>query len=337
MTEVFLHVGFPKTGTTFLQEVCFPHLKGVHAVIQRYPSPPTGMIKRLWRLAEAYPLFIDMDENRAEVNRFVEGITDGKLLISSERLVGDILWTFHDHVRVTDGLHDLFPSARIILTIRRQDDFLESLYRMYVKSYFYPTIDGFLCYTDGQFRDWIRPPLVFPSINVWRLNYHVYAQNYAAAFGRKNVTVLPYELLRDDPERFHTALAEFMAIEPYFPRDSTIVNRGYSRLSCRIALALNRFVRDPQWESRPWRVIPHHPLTGYLSRIDRHGPAHRTFDAINRRLSLQYALENVDRIHYSRGNIIDDEKRRLILEIHRDSNRRLDEEYGLGLRQYGYY
>jgi hypothetical protein len=338
MTDVYLHVGFPKTGTTFLQEYCLPHLRGIHVVTLRNFSTPTGVTERLWRVTAGYPLFVDMDENRAAMDRFLRGIDEDKVLISSERLAGTGLWGFRDNFQVTDCLRRLLPAAKIILTIRRQDDFLESLYRQAVRNHFDVPIDTYLNYVRHEFIDWYRPPLAFPSINVWHFNYHAYVQNYIAAFGRSNVLVLPYEMLRRDPPRFHAGLAAFMGIDPYYPPDDIIAYRSYSRLSCRIALVLNRFVRDSRREKRPWHVIPDRPPTGNLSHRDRHGLAYRALGAIHQRLTLGYVLRNVvDRIPYSQGNVINDEKRRLIMEIHRESNRRLDEEYSIDLRKYNYY
>jgi hypothetical protein len=289
-------------------------------------------------VAEAYPLFLDIDEQRAEIDRFLCGIAEDKALITSVRLFGDPFLGFRDHVQVTESLRRLIPSAKIILTIRRQDDFLESLYRQFLRGYHFPTIDGFLSYANHQFANPVRPPTTHPSINVWRLDYHVYAQNYAAAFGRDNVMVLPHEMLRADPQRFHAELAAFMGVEPYYPPDSSDINPSYSLVSCRVALLLNRFVRAPEWERRPWRVIPHEPLTPYLSRRAEHGRTGRLLDAVNRRLSLLYMLENVvNHVPSPRGRLINDEKRALILDIHRASNQKLDEEYGIDLRQYGYY
>lgn len=338
MKDVYIHVGLMKTGTSFLQLRCFPHLKGVHVVRQLWPAPPAGMIERLWRVADMYPLFVDIDEQRAEIGRFLSEVTEDKVLITAERLFGYPGMSFRDHPQVTESLRRLFPSAKIILTIRRQDDFLESMYRQFLWAYYYPTIDGFLNYANHQFANPFRPPPAYPSINVWRLDYQVYARNYAAAFGRQNVLVLPHEMLRADPQRFHTELAAFMGVEPYYPPDSGDIHASYSLLSCRIALLLNRFVRAPGWERRPLRVIPHEPLAPYLSRHDEHDRIYRVLDAVNRRLSLRYMLENVvDRLPSPRGRLISDEKRTLILDIHRVSNRKLDEEYRINLQQYGYY
>jgi hypothetical protein len=346
MTEVYLHVGLPKAGSTFLQECCFPHLRGVHSVTSDSKS---GLTSRLSRVAESYPLFVDMDEEKAEIDRFLGEVGDDKVLISSEKLVGYHAWGFRDHFQTTESLRHLFPSAKIIFVIRRQDEFLESVYRQLLKQCFYPTVDGFLGYSPkemiysrrriGQGFAISPSPVIFPSVNVPRVDYYAIVRHYATTFGRRNIIVLPQEMLRNDPQRFHTELADFMGIEPYFSlMDTKVVNRAYSLLSCRIALLLNRFVRHPAHEKRPWRLIPHHPLTSYLYHRATHDRTYRLLDALNQRLSLRYVLENVvDRIHYRRGRLISDEKRRLIMEIHRESNRKLDKEFGLGLEEYGYY
>lgn len=312
MKEVYLHVGLPKTGTTFLQERCFPRLKGVHLVRKEYKAWPPPIIELLWRVAEGFPLFVDMDERRAEVDRFLRGIGEDKVLISYERLTGDTMWSFRDHASATESLRELFPAARIIFTIRRQDDILEGFYRQHLRNFYYPTIDGYLNYRDGRFGDMFRPTPAFPSISVWRLDYYTYARNYAALFGRPNVKILPYEMMRAEPRRFHGQIAEFLGVEPYEPPAGGAVNRSYSLLSCHLAQRLNRFARVPWREQRPWQVIPPKPL--------------------------QYALENiVDRVHYKKGNFISAEKRRRIMEIHHDSNRRLAAEHDLDLQRYGYY
>jgi hypothetical protein len=337
--DIYIHVGFPKTGTTFLQRRCFPKLKGVHVVRYHQDVGLTGLLRTLWRIVDAYPLFVDMDKHRSEVNQFLQGVPQDKLLITLESLAGNALRGFRENAQATESLRELFPSAKIILTIRRQDTFLESLYRQFLWAYYDPTIDDFLSFRDHEFINWFRAPPAYPSINVWRLDYHVYAQNYAAAFGRENVLVLPQEMLRNDPRTFHVRLADFLDVEPYFPPPgSDELNRGYSSRSCRIAFRLNRFVRAPWRDARPWHVIPHEPLTPYLRRRDRRDQTYRLLDALNRRLSLRYVLKNVvDRFHYRQGDILGDEKRRLLLDIHRESNRMLDKEYDINLQQYGYY
>jgi hypothetical protein len=129
-----------------------------------------------------------------------------------------------------------------------------------------------------------------------------------------------------------------MNIEPYFPPANIPVNRGLSKVSGHIALTLNRFIRAPRFDKGPLRVIPHEPFTPYLRRRTQHDLGFRLLDAINRRLSLRYVLETfVDRLPLPQGKFINDEKRRIIMQIHSESNRRLDEDYDLGLKQYGYY
>jgi len=111
-SDVFLHIGMHKTGSTFLQREVFPRLPGVHAVV-RAESSLAGLWKR--------PV-------------------DRTLLISDEGLCG-IPWSvpvrrdysWHaDRVGRLQSAAKLFPNARVIVFFRRHADFILSLYKQYL-------------------------------------------------------------------------------------------------------------------------------------------------------------------------------------------------------------
>src|SRR6185369_17314986 len=74
MRRVYLHLGMPKTGTTFLQTSCFPFLSGL-----RYND--SELIRLLDKIAYTNPAFLELDSLKLEATRIVNSSGD-KLLIS---------------------------------------------------------------------------------------------------------------------------------------------------------------------------------------------------------------------------------------------------------------
>lgn len=315
MRDIVFHVGIHRTGTTFLQTRCYPFLTDVHLVCrENYSASDTGSFTdRLARLAGANPLFLDLDAEQAVLERCLARVDQRTVLISMERWFGSMWHGFSNNQINSQTLRHLFPAARIILTIRRQDTLLESLYRQILRGYGYPTVDCFLNLVDGRFLELGQNHTYFPSINPRTLDFHGYVRNYAALFGDENVLVLPLERMVQDPRGYFETLCGFIGTEPYYPDTAQPVHEGYSLLSSRIALVLNRFVRvNRRGAGSLPRFLPPRPLRHVLTNV-------------------------VDRHAHTKGQLIDDRTRRLVMDLLGDSNRALDEDLGLGLRPYGYY
>jgi len=144
MREIFLHVGLPRTGTTFLQRNVFPKLNLNY----------TNLIKHGF-----FP-------------------TDGKNLLSDENLCGRPQSpSTLDRKMMLLGLHEMYPDAKVIVCFREQEAFFKSLYTVFVKTgfsgtfreakkimimkYHYPEIKKFLNKTfddvfEYQFEDFVR-------------------------------------------------------------------------------------------------------------------------------------------------------------------------------------
>jgi Sulfotransferase family len=319
----------PKTGTTFLQARCFPFLKGI-----RYRDP--ALMNLLDCIAYTNPAFLDLHLIKQEVDRIMSASAD-TLLISHERLFGNMLANFWDHTHITSCLKHLFPDGRIILVIRRQDELAESIYKQSLQSGYHQRIDSFLNYRKKTFQD-AGDHLGQPNLDVKQLDLHRYAQSYAAQFGRKNLLVLPYELLRVNQEAFLDRLFSFIGVEPFYPPLNGRENRSYSWLSSHVALLLNRFVRAEGDGSRFLQFIPNKPFSSFLDST----PSDRRFDkalrALNRRLTLRHILQNgLDKVVYTNRSLISAKKREMIVEVHRETNKRLGAEFDLNLNCFGYY
>lgn len=330
MKPVYLHVGMPKTGTTFLQARCFPHLKGI-----RYQDRELSAL--LDRVIYTNPIFLDLPRARSESDAVLEKMREASLLISNERLFGNMLRNFHDNLHLTCCLKALFPVAKVIVVVRRQDELAESIYKQSLQSYYYQRLDSFLNYRRQTFAD-AGDHLGPPSLDVKLLDLHRYVQHYVEQFGRDNVAVLPYELLRHDQRAFLAKMAATLNVEPFYPAHDYQENRSYSWLSCRVARALNRFVRVEGDGARLLQFIPNKPFSSFLNGRPSERRIYRALRDINRRLTLRHFLQNgLDRILYVERNLISRRKRELIMALHKDSNARLDGEFNLSLKSFGYY
>jgi hypothetical protein len=330
MKNIYLHLGMPKTGTTFLQARCFPYLKGV-----RYRDQQ--MMDLLDSVIYTNPTFLDLQKIHQEAEDVLAKIVGESLLISHERLFGNMLMNYRDNLYLTTCLRGLFPEAKIIIVIRRQDDLVESIYKQSLQSSYHQRINRFLNYRDKKFED-ARDQPALPNLDVKQLNLHKYMQTYVEQFGRDSLLVLPYELLKHDQSAFLDRLFAFLNVEPFYPEKNSLENRSYSWLSSHLALLLNRFVRV-EWDgSSLMQFIPDKPFSDFLKERTSKSRLYRILGGINRRLTLRHLLQNgVDRVVYVKGNLISRKKRQAILALHKESNHALDEEFGLDLQRFGYY
>jgi len=105
-TEVVIHIGLHKTGTTFLQTEVFPKIPNIN-----------------------YQTKVDLTTKvvPGKINLFSDENLDG----GSYRLFN----TVENRYNIMKNLHSLYPNAKIILCIRDRDAWLRSAYKQYIVAY----------------------------------------------------------------------------------------------------------------------------------------------------------------------------------------------------------
>jgi hypothetical protein len=228
-----LHVGYHKTGTTWLQREVFPHPESSFCLpwIRDQVLDALILPKDLYYDAEAARRFFAPGLAQAEE----AGRTP---VLSFERLTGNPHVGGYDSRILADRLAGLFPKGRVLLVVREQRSMILSLYKQYVRE------GGAL-----SLRRYLYPPREgrarVPGFDFRFFEYDRLVSHYRKRFGEDSVLALPYEMLRADARLFVRRVAEFAGAAP--PPSLPSGRRNVAHPACTLWLkrALNLlFVRS---------------------------------------------------------------------------------------------
>jgi hypothetical protein len=250
-SPVLIHVGYYKTGTTFLQEDFFarhPHINFVGCSSGNYH--PEELLKliysppQVWRKSIALSLAADRPN-----------------VISFESFSGGSLWQGGGGMsideRTASRLKNVFPRARILIVIREQFTMLKSVYWQYVWEGGTLSFGGFV---DRSLAD----PLFFSP---YQLAYDELSRRYQDLFGSESVLVLPFERLLLDRGGFVATVNRFMGVPDFQPEKTTINASPGGALAFFYVRLINRVfgAESPQFRQwsrtfrqrllRPWRLL----------------------------------------------------------------------------------
>jgi hypothetical protein len=193
--NVLLHVGYHKTGTTWLQRYLFNNKDF------GFVSPMS--IKDMMEII-IFPNALDfsVEACRAEIDQRLKDIESKDLtpVFSTERFSGHPHSGGYDSKMLGDRLHALFPEARILICIREQKKMILACYNQYIKKGGAISVSAYLRVFERK-----RVPL----FDFRHFMYHRLIHYYQETFGRDNVLVLPYELFVKNGTDFVSRIIEF--------------------------------------------------------------------------------------------------------------------------------
>lgn len=263
MIKSLLHIGYVKSGSTFLQRWFQSHpqllyvKKGIAGFAETHAISTLAV-----RSARTPAYYVTSDEN----------LCAGWMM--------PLHWTGHYKQfegygldvkqfqrRVCVILKDLFPTAHVLVVTRGYKSILRSSFSQYVKA------GGTLDY-----QEYLR---TFREAIVEGLDVDYLLELYAGAFGEENLTVLPYEVLRDDQDRFLELVEKRLGLE-HFEFDPGRANPSftpqelywYPRISRWVEFAAQKF--NGRYGAKAYR--------GYLNRVlnkERLRPALRLLELSN--------------------------------------------------------
>lgn len=183
-----MHVGFPKTGTTTLQRYLFSRLQGIEYWGKEVESTQFDALN---------DFIFENDEGVLNTNLLSQ--EKDTLLISNEDYTHPKVAT--SLFSVATDLGKLYPDAKIIIVIRNQLDF--------VKSWFNAGFE----HSSVSFSEFIAnfsDSILYKS---GALNYDEIVYKYQEVFGVQSVKVIPFELLKFDPNVFYAEISETIGLD----------------------------------------------------------------------------------------------------------------------------
>lgn len=246
---MLIHIGYHKSGTTFLQRYVF------------FCKPPTHFLapwtvesgEPVQHFVLTHPTRFDAAKVRAEFFSKIDGNNDALVpVISQQALCGNPVCGRYYGYEVANRVFETFPDAKILITIREQKSALRSLYGQYVRQ-------------DGEWPIQIylgtgnEPPGFAPIFRLDHFEYDLLVGRYVRLFGENQVLVLPFELLAKNPIDFLQNIYDFAetgatATTPFEPE---LV--GLGAYSLKLMRRLNKVIRRPpdwygQWNRTPLLV-----------------------------------------------------------------------------------
>ena len=185
-SDILIHIGYHKTGTTFLQNKVFPVLPANLLIMPNVDYLATS---------KKYDPDIFIQTLSNQIHNKPHQLTILSQEVLSGRGDGNPIWDPH---LIANRLITTFPKSKILIVIRNQFDYILSLYafRVLRRGLEHRTLDQFL---DAKWQ-WL----------VNKLQYDRLIGDYIRLVGHDRVLVLPYEMLAQDGTRFVSATLDFI-------------------------------------------------------------------------------------------------------------------------------
>lgn len=214
---IYLHIGYPKTGTTTLQRYLFPKHSGLRSL---QSDGELSFIKDIFHCREN-----SLKRNIKPIAKeLANHITDkyDHYIYSSESLTSFSMFFRYnpspyiytlDPNSVARKLKtafletEVFDKVKILVTIRKQDDILKSMYAQVYNLVFKRfkvtnTFDKFIKYAIENKDNFILDALQYDDV----------ITEYEDLFGKDNVCVLVFEQFKQDKSEYINKLCSFMNI-----------------------------------------------------------------------------------------------------------------------------
>lgn len=315
-----IHIGYHKTGTTWLQNDLFVHGNSIFEPFSMKKSGHSSIGRHfVWDVKnyrEKGYMLSPFDMNEPIIKDKISEIFKnkdftGKIpVISSERLSGPPYAGGYDAKTIASRLKFHFPKAKILIVIREQTSMLLSMYLQYLYIGGFQSISKFLkTKYDG------RLPTFSPNHFIYNHLINDYQQN----FGADNVLILPYEMFKDYPTKFFEYLSDFVGKE------------------IRVSLSLNNKYNTSN-EKYIYYVTRYLNLLSFSSSVNAYSPLvrkpFRKFVNTIRKFYLPILTEK--KVKRIRSKLLYEISENFT-DVYREHNKKLSTLINIDLKDYGYY
>jgi len=323
--KIYIHVGYPKTGTTTLQAHFFPHIEEVQ-YLGKYVNSDKNFDFNVNIINDIiFKNKNDIDYIILE-KEFNNLFTKDKILLSEEDFLFECLRppmlkgvnNQPKPMEVAEKIKNIFDKIHydviIIMTIRKQDEMLTSLYAQaytfnYSKYTKYNSFQKFLnIFLDKQEDDF-----------VFALDYLRIVSEYQSIFGKNNIKILAYEELKKSPSIFYTKLCNILEIDALKYSNIAIMKKENQRST-----------------NDGYKTIYKKNLLHYIGSFKR-----KYFPSLSIKINpfFKTILESItlSNSDIEKTIILRDEQKNKILNIYKESNQILSKNNNLNLNELHYY
>lgn len=307
--KTYIHIGYPKNASTSLQTDFFPNIEGAYYLGCQYgkgaPFVSKDIQEALYSIAMSDSIDFSYKNVEEKIRHTIQDIDSrfDKMIISWEAFSNNVA----DRGVIAERLNKLFPDANILIIIRNQMDSLQSMYAFLVQqlgkninlSYGRPSVTSFEKWISEQEDFFYRSYM--PT-----LKYYEFISEYWKLFGKENVTILLFEELVSSPVSFFEKMTRFFGVDS--------VNSSVSFL--------------PQRNTRPTkRTLLYYKLRGYFPNVSP--------SKFLPNLAIKWGRIFLNSGTSGRKRLLPEMEQRL-MNMYRESNRKLQQELGIDLVRYGY-
>ena len=230
--ETLVHIGWPKTGTTWLQEKVFVESLGYIQPLSR------DDIIRGFVLPDQ--LTFDAEDLRQRWERRRHELSEGLVpVISHERLCG-VLHNRLESVVLGERVVSTVRDAKILIVVREQRSAMLAAWQQYVRSGGSPESGPAVRSLSDYFGDEATRRSVLPPPGYFRyFEYDRLVDWYTQQVGPSRVLVLPLELLRRSPSDFLDRIHTFSGAQAATRPDPEVSNEAWAPASYGIKRWLN--------------------------------------------------------------------------------------------------
>lgn len=303
-----IHIGAAKAGSKFLQTELLDRNPEITRLGMPYISKQDRNIVNSIKWDDDYDC--KSSEFREYINRArEEADRENKLLVFTD----ESLTSPGQKSAIARRLKSVFQEAKILLIIRNQFDSIVSYYAKHGR--ILKKVPDTYCGRYVPFDDWFHYCTENSNgTHFDRINYLKIYKIYSELFGKENVRVLCYEMLRESPESFIKKLFAELEVEP---------GNIFEYLSAR-PVNTRSTVLQHQFQKLRTRFLWRKSLLGWLPISEKY---------------RQYIRNSVyEMLKYGKPDTVtlDDEKKVIINKIYGSGNKQLSEMLNLQLEKYSY-
>ena len=249
MSQIIIHIGYPKTGTSFLQKKYFKLLS--ERGLLNFVTDGSNLMEECSEIENRNELTFDAASVRIAFDPFL--VDDKVNIISRESFTGSDFYKYVNTATIGRKLKRIFPEAKVLITLRNQADIATSLYSQYVHEGGILSFDKFFAFNTkrGQF---LQPNFHLDNhqFDIESLNYLKFIEFYKELWRGENMKVVLYETMKRDILFYLLDLNEFLGVmlseeqlyEILGELDQIYVNQSYTKNQLIFARIVNRFFKS---------------------------------------------------------------------------------------------